>query len=60
MYDFILISWKVVRRKKRLFWFCEGSAFVSGKTKMCRLCGWQKEILKNAKGGLFLYFLLLV
>jgi hypothetical protein len=25
--------------------------------KMCRLCGWQKEILKNAKGGLFLPFL---
>jgi len=24
---------------------------------MCRLCGWLKESLKNAKGGLFLAFL---
>jgi hypothetical protein len=27
---------------------------------MCRLCGWQKEILKNAKGGLFLFSVSLV
>ena len=28
-----------------------------GQNQMCRLCGWQKEILKNAKGGLSLSFL---
>jgi len=31
-----------------------------GQNQMCHLCGWQKEILKNAKGGFFLLFLSLV
>jgi hypothetical protein len=28
-----------------------------GQNQMCRLCGWLKEILKNAKGQLFLFLL---
>lgn len=46
--------------KKRLFWFCEGLVPRPrdvGQNQMCRLCGCLKEILKNAKGRLFLFFL---
>ena len=34
--------------KKWLFWFCEGSACVSGQNQMCHLCGCLKLFLKNA------------
>jgi len=49
----------VALAKIALFWFCEGLACVLGKTK-CVQCGWQKEILKNGKGWLFLFSLSLV
>ena len=37
--------------------FAKGRLCVQGKSQMCQLCGGLKEILKNAKGGLFLFFL---
>jgi hypothetical protein len=51
IYDIIFICGL---EKIALFWFCEALAFVSG--NVCN-AGRQKEILKNAKGGLSLSFL---
>jgi hypothetical protein len=39
------------------FGFAEGSALCVGAKPNVPMCGWLKEILKNAKGWLFLSFL---